>query len=48
VVDVREQTPLVFTRLQAVSGTLYSGDYSIQGLEAIFSVERKSIEDLVS
>jgi len=25
--DTREQDPLVFTRLQSVSRTLYSGDY---------------------
>jgi ERCC4-type nuclease len=47
VVDGREQTPLVFTRLASVEGTLYSGDYSIQGLEDLFAVERKSIGDLV-
>jgi len=48
VIDNREQTLLVFTRLLAVRGTLYSGDYGIQGLEDSFAVERKSIEDLVS
>ena len=48
VIDNREQTPLVFTRLRSVRGTLYSGDYGIQGLEDSFAVERKSIEDLVS
>ena len=48
VIDQREQSPLVFTRLQAVAGTLYSGDYSIAGLEASFAVERKSIDDLVN
>ena len=32
VVDNREQDPLTFTRLQSMTGTLYSGDYSIQGL----------------
>jgi DNA excision repair protein ERCC-4 len=48
VVDSREQAPLVFTRLQAVSGALYSGDYSIRGLEASFSVEKKSLDDLAN
>jgi DNA excision repair protein ERCC-4 len=48
VIDRREQAPLHFERLQAVSGTLYSGDYSIAGLEDSFAVERKSIGDLVS
>jgi hypothetical protein len=38
--------PLRFERLKAVAGTLYSGDYSIAGLEASFAVERKSIDDL--
>jgi hypothetical protein len=32
VVDSREQSPLAFTRLKAVTGTLYSGDYSILGM----------------
>jgi ERCC4-type nuclease len=48
VYDQREQAPLVFTRLQAVAGTLYSGDYSIAGLESSFAVERKSIDDLAN
>src|SRR5258708_11182621 len=48
VIDSRENLPLVFTRLQSVEGTLYSGDYSIRALEDSFSVERKSIEDIVS
>jgi ERCC4-type nuclease len=48
VVDSREQEPLTFTRLQSVRGTLYSGDYSILGLEASFAVERKSIDDLAN
>lgn len=48
VIDQREQDPLVFTRLQAVPGTLYAGDYSVCGLEASFAVERKSIDDLAN
>jgi len=48
VVDTREQTPLVFSNLASVTGTLQSGDYSIRGLENSFAVERKSIPDLVS
>jgi ERCC4-type nuclease len=47
-IDSREQAPLVFTRLQAVAGTLYAGDYSIAGLESSFAVERKSIDDLAN
>jgi ERCC4-type nuclease len=48
VIDSREQSPLVFTRLKAVTGTLYSGDYSIRGLEDQFAVERKSLDDLAN
>jgi hypothetical protein len=48
VIDCREQEPLTFTRLQSVRGTLYSGDYSILGLEASFAVERKSLDDLAN
>jgi DNA excision repair protein ERCC-4 len=40
--------PLRFERLKSVAGTLYSGDYSITGLEASFAVERKSIDDLAN
>ncbi|MDB6064066.1 MAG: hypothetical protein JWR26_274 [Pedosphaera sp.] len=47
VVDTREQLPLVFTRLQAVRGSLYTGDYSLVGFENSFAIERKSIQDLV-
>src|SRR4051794_16412534 len=45
--DTREQLPLAFTRLQCEPGTLTTGDYSFRGGENIFSVERKSIADLV-
>jgi DNA excision repair protein ERCC-4 len=48
VIDSREQAPLQFARFQSVRGTLYSGDYSICGLEEHFAIERKSICDLVS
>jgi ERCC4-type nuclease len=47
VIDNREQTPLQFERLPSMRGSLYSGDYSILGLEHKFAVERKSIADLV-
>lgn len=47
VIDTREQAPLQFTRLESVTGTLTSGDYSVHGLEHLFAVERKSVEDLV-
>jgi ERCC4-type nuclease len=48
VVDSREQVPLTFTRLQAVRGTLYSGDYSVRGLENKFAVERKNLDDIAN
>ncbi len=47
VIDSREQTPLTFTRLDSVVGTLQSGDYSFVGGDS-FVIERKSIPDLVS
>lgn len=47
VTDTREQTPLVFTRLQSVRGTLQSGDYSFRGGEELFAVERKTVADFV-
>jgi ERCC4-type nuclease len=47
VIDTREQTPLSFARLQTVRGTLNTGDYSVAGLEKLFSVERKTVADLV-
>jgi ERCC4-type nuclease len=48
IIDTREQTPLTFERLQSQPGTLQSGDYSFAGGEELFSVERKSIADLVA
>ena len=48
VVETREQEPLVFKSLKSVGGTLLSGDYSVAGLEELFSVECKSISDPVS
>ncbi len=47
VIDSREQDPLPITRLPVIRAGLYSGDYSIAGLENGFSIERKSINDLV-
>lgn len=46
-VDTREQRPLVFTRLPSRVATLRTGDYSAEGMETEFCVERKSIDDLV-
>ena len=47
-VDTREQTPLKFTRLRAVERALFTGDYSIVGLEESFAVERKSLDDIAN
>ena len=47
VIDQREQTPIRFPDgIKTEGGSLYSGDYSVKSLEHIFSVERKSIDDL--
>ena len=48
ITDTREQTPLRFTNLVTVLGTLTSGDYAPRGLEHIAAIERKSAADLVS
>lgn len=45
-VDTREQKPLRFSHLPAEPATLYTGDYSVRGLEEVFAVERKSLADL--
>ena len=46
IIDTREQRPLEFHHMEYVRGTLQSGDYSLEGLEESFSVERKSLADL--
>ena len=48
IIDSREQLPLDLSPLQTVSGTLATGDYSVQGLENIVAVERKSLPDLLT
>lgn len=45
--DTREQNGL-FKEGQCVIATLHTGDYSIQGCEETFSIERKSLADLFS
>jgi hypothetical protein len=44
VVDTR--TPLVFSRLPSVRGTLTTGDYSGMGIEHLLSIEKKTISEL--
>ena len=48
IVDSREQTPLPIARLATVRAGLTTGDYSFQGGEELFAVERKSLDDLAS
>ena len=52
IVDTREGNPFTFQSLPnwiggILRGTLRTGDYTIQGMEALLSLERKSLEDLV-
>lgn len=41
-IDNREKTPWLFENIGYNFGTLKTGDYSIEGLEDIVSIERKS------
>ena len=47
ITDSREQRPLVFLHFPSVTACLSEGDYSVQGFEKQFTIERKSISDLV-
>lgn len=52
IIDTREQLPLDLKwrngqQLQAVRGTLKTGDYSLAGFETAISIERKSLGDLM-
>lgn len=47
IIDTREQTPLLFANLPTERRTLTTGDYSVLGFERDFSIERKTIEDLI-
>lgn len=46
-VDTREKTSLVFANAATVRGTIKTGDYSIEGDQDRFAVERKSLPDLI-
>lgn len=48
IVDTREQHPLDLQPLQTMSGTLVTGDYSVNGLTNVVAVERKSLPDLIA
>lgn len=52
-IDTREQSPLKFTRFsnwiaETKRKKLTVGDYSIEGMESILTVERKSLSDLIT
>ncbi|MCU0858136.1 MAG: hypothetical protein MUC65_07025 [Pontiellaceae bacterium] len=47
-IDTREQHPLAFIRCAAVRGTVPTFDYSLEGDQLHFAIERKSLSDLVS
>ena len=52
IIDTREQTPLTLEIkpgeiLKSERGNLYTGDYSIKGLESHVAIERKSLDDLM-
>jgi len=52
IIDTREQTPLTLEYkpghiLSSEKGTLYTGDYSLSGLEDRVAIERKSLDDLM-
>lgn len=47
IIDTREQDPLPISRLEVTRDGLQTADYSFQGGEHLFGVERKSIDDLV-
>ena len=47
IVDTREKRPLTFRHLKSTRATLQSGDYSAGGLTDVFTVERKTMIDLV-
>ena len=46
-VDTREQAPLEFPNCATVRDTISTFDYSIEGDQARFAVERKSLPDLI-
>ena len=47
IVDSREQLPLDLAPLKVKVKCLDTGDYSVQGLEHVIAIERKSLSDLL-
>ncbi len=49
IIDTREQLPYSFSdRVVAVRLPLAAGDYSVEGVEHLLAVERKTLDDFVS
>jgi hypothetical protein len=46
-IDTREQTPLEFEHCATVRGTIGTFDYSLDGDQDCFAIERKSLPDLI-
>jgi ERCC4-type nuclease len=47
IIDTREQRPYSFPAGPVVVRALPVGDYSLEGLECVFAIERKSLSDLI-
>lgn len=47
VVDTREKKPYNFYGREVIREALYTGDYSIEGFEDQFAIERKSLSDYI-
>lgn len=47
VIDDREKLPYRFRELPTTVARLETGDYTVDGFEDVFAIERKSIPDLV-
>jgi DNA excision repair protein ERCC-4 len=49
IIDTREQQPYAFgpAQITTVRRALAAGDYSVEGMEEIVAVERKTVEDFV-
>lgn len=47
IIDTREQKPYKFYGQQVIRKKLNTGDYSVEGYEDLFAVERKSLPDYI-
>jgi len=48
VIDSREKKPYSFYDTDVIRTGLETGDYTIEGFEGVFAVERKSLDDLAN